>query len=196
MQQIQSGMGSRIYPAGKIKKLERQLQFSDTFNNRVMLADAYLSAGDTAKAIDLYETSLTGAFKENDHVLMQLVIAYFGVQRYDDAIKVAKKVYNNPAFIRSHIHVVYAMALDKSGKPDLAEKEFNMMKGKYSYFEARYQYGMFLLDKNRVNEAQKIFTDIVSEFSYLSSFEKRNNRIWFNCAKQELKKINSPALVN
>lgn len=196
MQQMQSGMGSIIYPAGKIKKLEKQLQFSDTFNNRVLLADAYLSAGDTDKAIALYESSLTGAFKDNDHVLMQLITAYFQVQRYNDAISVAKKVYNNPAFIRSHTHVVYAMALDKSSKPDLAEKEFNMMKGKYSFFEARYQYAMFLLDKNRMNEAQKIFTDIISEFSYLSSFEKRNNRLWFNYAKQELKKINVPSPVN
>lgn len=195
MQQMQSGMGNIIYPSGKIKKLEKQLQFSDTFNNRIMLADAYLSAGDTDKAIQLYESSLTGAFKENEHVFIQLVTAYYEVQRYNDAIKVARKVYNNPAF-HTHGHVLYAMALDKVGEADLAEKEFNTMKGKYSYFEARYQYGLFLINKNRAGEAQKIFTDMVNEFSYLSSFEKRNNRIWVNNAKQELKKINLSSAVN
>jgi len=195
MQQVQSGMGNIIYPAGKIKKLEKQLEFSDTFNNRIMLADAYLSAGNTEKAIQLYETSLTGAFKENEHVLIQLVTAYFKMQRYNDAIKVARKVYNNPAF-HTHGHVLYAMALDKVGEADLAEKEFNTMKGRYSYFEARYQCGLFLINKNRISEAQKIFNDIVNEFSYLSSFEKRNNRVWYNSAKQELRKINSPAAVN
>lgn len=195
IQQVQSGMGNIIYAAGKIKKLEKQLEFSDTFNNRIMLADAYLSAGYTEKAIQLYETSLTGAFKDNEHVLIQLVTAYYEVQRYNDAIKAAKKVYNNPAF-HTHGHVLYAMALNKIGEADLAEKEFNTMKGRYSYFEARYQYGLFLINKNRVGEAQKIFNDIVNEFSYLSSFEKRNNRVWYNNAKQELRKINSPATVN
>lgn len=195
VQQMQSGMGNIIYPSGKIKKLEKQLQFSDTFNNRVMLADAYLSAGDTDKAIQLYETSLTGAFKENEHVFIQLVAAYYEVQRYNDAIKVARKVYNNPAF-HTHGHVLYAMALDKIGEAKLAEEEFNKMKGKYSYFEARYQYGLFLINKNRAGEAQKIFTDVVNEFSYLSSFEKRNNRIWVNNAKQELKKMNLSSAVN
>ena len=195
MQNIQSGMGNIIYPAAKIKKLEKQLEFSDTFNNRIMLADAYLSAGNTDKAIQIYETSLTGAFKENEHVLIQLVTAYYETQRYSDAIKVARKVYKNPAF-HTHGHVLYAMALDKIGEADLAEKEFNTMKGKYSYFEARYQYGAFLINKNRVSEAQKIFKDIVNEFSYLSSFEKRNNRVWYNNAKQELRKINSPSPVN
>lgn len=195
IQQVQSGMGNIIYAAGKIKKLEKQLEFSDTFNNRIMLADAYLSAGYTEKAIQLYETSLTGAFKDNEHVLIQLVTAYYEVQRYNDAIKAAKKVYNNPAF-HTHGHVLYAMALNKIGEADLAEKEFTTMKGRYSYFEARYQYGLFLINKNRVGEAQKIFNDIVNEFSYLSSFEKRNNRVWYNNAKQELRKINSPATVN
>ncbi len=195
IQQVQSGMGNIIYAAGKIKKLEKQLEFSDTFNNRIMLADAYLSAGYTEKAIQLYETSLTGAFKDNEHVLIQLVTAYYEVQRYNDAIKAAKKVYNNPAF-HTHGHVLYAMALNKIGEADLAEKEFTTMKGRYSYFEARYQYGLFLINKNRISEAQKIFNDIVNEFSYLSSFEKRNNRVWYNNAKQELRKINSPATVN
>ena len=189
---MQSGMSNMFYPAGKIKKLEKQLQFSDTFNNRILLADAYLAAGDTDKAIALYETSLTGAFTENEYVFMQLINAYSAVERYHDVITLAKKLYNNPVFIRSRNHVLYAIALYKTGEDSLAEKEFNMMKGKYSFFEARYQYGMFLINKNRLNEAQKIFTDIVSEFSYLSSFEKRNNRTWYNYAKQELKKMNAP----
>jgi hypothetical protein len=192
MQQMQSGMGNIIYPAGKIKKLEKQLQFSDTFNNRILLADAYLAAGDTDKAIALYETSLTGAFTENDYVFMQLINAYSAVERYYDVIMLSKKLYKNPVFIRSRNHVLYAIALYKTGEDTLAEKEFNMMKGKYSFFEARYQYGMFLINKNRLNEAKKIFTDIVSEFSYLSSFEKKNNRTWYNYARQELKKMNAP----
>lgn len=191
IQQVQSGVSDTFYPAGKIKKLEKQLQFSDTFNNRILLADAYLSAGDTNKAIQLYETSLTGAFTENEHVLMQLIIAYFRVGRYNDVIKITKKVYSKPMFINARQRVLYAMSLDKTGEAGLAEKEFNSMKGKYAYFEARYQYGLFLLNKNRIGEAQKIFTGIVNEFPYLSSFEKRNNREWFNNAKQELRKMNA-----
>src|SRR5476649_2757923 len=48
-------------PGGKIKKLEDELRFTDTFTNRIKLADAYLDAGLTDKAIELYATSLTGA---------------------------------------------------------------------------------------------------------------------------------------
>ena len=191
VQQMQSGMSNTLYPQSTIKKLEKQLQFSDTFNNRILLADAYLLANDAGKAIEIYETSSTGAFEDNEHVLMQLIIAYFQLGRYADAIKVAKKVYGKPIFINAHQRVLYAMALDKVGETELAEKEFSSMKAKYGYFEARYQYGLFLLDKNRINEARNIFADITNEFPYLTSFEKRNNRSWFNNAKQQLKKLNS-----
>jgi len=193
MHKVQSGIGAVFYPSGRIKRLEEQLRFSDTFNNKIALADAYLVTGETQKAIELYEGSLTGAFTENEHVLIQLVTAYFQVQRYEELIRITKKIYQLPQFSRSHTHVLYAMALEKTGNCEMAEKEFKIMKVRYSYFEARYQYGMFLLRANRIEEAQNIWMEIVNEFSYLSSFEKRNNRVWFNYAKEELKKITVPA---
>ena len=52
IQRVQSGMGSVFNPSGAIRKLENNLRFSDTFANRVALADAYLEAGQHVKAID------------------------------------------------------------------------------------------------------------------------------------------------
>jgi hypothetical protein len=74
-----------------IKRLEENLRFSDTFNNRVMLADAYLESGMTERAIDLYESSLTGAFEENEYVHIQLVKAYYKTNQFDKVVCIAKK---------------------------------------------------------------------------------------------------------
>jgi len=73
----QSGVGTLINPTGRIKKLEANLRFSDTFNNRIALADACLEKGFTDRAIELYESSLAGNFTENEYVLSKLIIAYF-----------------------------------------------------------------------------------------------------------------------
>ena len=83
-------VGAVLNPGGKIKKLEEELNFTDTFANKIKLADAYLAARYTDKAIDLYKASLTGAFAENEHVRQQLVQAYFEQQRYDEVIDLAK----------------------------------------------------------------------------------------------------------
>ena len=182
-------VGAVLNPGGKIKKLEEELRFTDTFANKVKLADAYLAAGFTDKAIDLYKASLTGAFAENEHVLAQLIVAYFEQQRYEEVIPIAKKLYKLPQFARSKAHMLYAMSLENTGNTEQAENEFKVMKGRYSYFEQRYQYGLFLMRQERYDDASQIFSDMLDEEQHLGSMEKKINRVWLSKAKDELRKI-------
>jgi hypothetical protein len=193
LQNVTAGLGEVISSPGRIRKLEQQLRFSDTFNNRVALADAYLSAGQKDKAIALYESSLTGAFTENEYVLKKLIIGYFEAGRYNDILPIAKKIYKLPEFARSKSHILYAMALEKTGNGSQAEKEFQFMKGRFANFEARYQYAMFLVRAGRGAEARKIFGEMVEEAPQLTSRERRAGRAWFALAKEELKKMKMAA---
>ena len=185
-------VGAVLNPGGKIKKLEDELRFTDTFTNRIKLADAYLAADQTDKAVALYTSSLTGAFAENEHVLAQLMIAYFELQRYDEVIPIAKKLYKLPQFARSKAHMAYAMSLENLGRLEEAENEFKAMKGRYSYFEQRYQYGLFLLRNNREKDAWNIFTEMLNEEQHLGQMEKRSNHKWLALVKAELKSIPAP----
>jgi hypothetical protein len=180
---------SVINPGAKLKKLEENLRFTDTFANKVQLADAYLEAGLTDKAIDLYNASLSGAFAENEHVLAQLIMAYSAKHRYDQVIPIAKRIYRLPQFARSKAHLAYAVALEHTGQIEPAENEFKLMKGRYSYFEQRYQYGLFLTRQERFEDARKIFGDMLNEEPHLSAVERKSNRNWLAKAKEELRKI-------
>jgi hypothetical protein len=183
---LQTGLGSMLNPTGRIRRLENNLRFTDTFNNRVMLADAYLAAGRTNEAIGLYTSSLTGAFIENDYVIKQLISAYFIQQRYEELIPLAKKIDKHPEFARSKTQLQYACALSYTGDSQGAEREFKKMKTRFSAFEARYQYGLFLLRAGRSEEARNIFRDIADEAPHLSARERRFNRPWILKAKEEL----------
>lgn len=185
----QSGIGAVLNPKGSIKKLEQQLRFSDTFNNRVALADAYLAADKREKAVELYESSLTGAFTENEYVLGQLVVAYFEAGRYNDVITTAKKIYNLPQFARSRAHILYAMALEKAGNTTQAESEFRLMKGRFANYEARYQYGQFLIRAGKSAEAKQLYAEMAEEFGQLTSRERKASRTWLTQAKGELKRM-------
>jgi hypothetical protein len=189
MEQVQSGAGAIFNPSGKIKKLQDNLRFRDTFDNRIALADAYLAAGQFDSAIELYEKSLVGAFSEHGHCSMQLIIAYFEKKRYDDLITIAKKIYRLPQFTRSRPHMLYAIALGYTSQNEEAEKEFSFMKGKFSNYECRYYYGRFLKRANRINEAKQVFSEMLNESSHLSSNEKRISREWLAKAKEEVKSL-------
>lgn len=182
--------GVALFNSGvSVKKLEENLRFSDTFANRIALADAYLAKHETHKAIELYEKSLTGAFSENDHVLSQLITAYATEERYDDVIRTAEKLRlaNDKKFNRSAAHLLYADALEYTGQTTAAEKEYQLMKGRYSHFEHRFKYGQFLQRAGRNDEAANIYTDILEEAAHLSAAERKSAQTWVNLAKAEMK---------
>lgn len=191
VEQIGAGLGTALNPGSRVRKLEKQLIFADTFGNRVALADAYLAVGETEKAIALYEQSLTGVFAENEHGVMQLMTAYAKVGRYKEILPLAKKVYNSPQFARSQAHIAYAKALASTGNVAAAEQEFQKMKSRFSAFEPRYHYGLFLLHTNREEEAENVFAEILDEEKHLSSREKRFHRTWFAKTREEMKKLQS-----
>lgn len=193
MEQVQSGMSAVFNPSGKIKKLQNNLQFRDTVDNRLALADAYMDAGQVDSAIELYEKSLVGTFSEHEHGNMQLIKAYYAKNRFEDLVTVAKKVYKLPQFRRSRAQTLYAAALGYAGRNEEAEKEFITMNGKFSNYECRYQYGKYMMRNNRTEEAKKLFRDILNESSHLDAAERRHNRMWFSKIKEELKNLDAVA---
>ncbi len=178
-----------INPGVKLKRLEEDLKFADTFANRTKLADAYLQSGQTEKAIELYKSCLTGAFADNELVISKLVQAYYQQQNYAEAIAMALKIKSLPTFNRSKSHLFYAWALEQDGKSEQAEQEFKLMKGRYSNFEQRYEYGQFLQRAGRNNEASDIYAELLDEQAHLSPAERSNGKVWFNKAKAELKRL-------
>ena len=182
-------IGAVINPSGKIKKMEDELRFTDTFANKVKLADAYLASGQTTKAINLYESSLNGAFSENEHVLAQLIIAYYHEGKFAKIPPLVKKIYNLTQFTRSKAHLIYAKALENLGEVAAAENEFKKMKGRFSYYEARYDYGLFLIRNNRTQEAFEILNEILNEEPHLSRMEKNANKVWFSKTREEVKSL-------
>ena len=189
IQNVQSGIGTLFSARGRIKRLENNLRFSDTFNNRIALADACHADGQIEKAITLYESSLEGNFTENEYVLGQLIKAYYQIKRYSDIIPIAQRIYKIPQFSLSRQHVLYAIALANSGQAAAAEKEFKMMKARFSNYEARFQYARFMIANNRSEEARQLLKEMTGEVSHLSTRERRHNRNWFMQAKEELKKL-------
>jgi hypothetical protein len=190
---VQSGFGEFINPSGSIRKLENNLSFSDTFANRIALADAYLASGNSDRAISIYEESSKGAFEENEYVLSQLVVAYHRKRVYEKAVWAAEKIKRLPQFNFSHCHVLYADALAQTDAAAKAEAEFKAMNGKFSHYEGRYYYALFLLKEDRPDEAHQLLSDIVAESKHLSGGERRYYRQWLMRSKEEFKRLETVA---
>jgi hypothetical protein len=186
---VQSNLSTMIYPVGRIRDLEKKLEFSNTFDNKVALADAYLASNKLEEAIDLYESCLTGIFDDNEYVINKMIIACYKLERYDEIVKITQKIIRSSEFKKSHSHILYALSLEKTGKVTEAEAELKTIRGKFSNFEGRVNYGQFLVRAERTAEAKAIFSEILDESSHMRAGELRGNSEWFRKSREELSKI-------
>ena len=74
---IQEEIVSIVNPAKKVKDLEKRLDFSDTYQNRVDLADAYLDIKQYDQAINHYLQALEDKAQNGFYVITKLVEAYY-----------------------------------------------------------------------------------------------------------------------
>ncbi|MBL0050112.1 MAG: hypothetical protein IPP29_00640 [Bacteroidetes bacterium] len=155
---MQTGVAMLVNPGGRIKDLEARFKFSETFTNRVALANAYLENKMYEKAIALYEPALTGVFNESEDVIHNLIKAYHQMGRYDDIIRIAPRIASTYGFARSKANLSYAIALAEKGKYDEAENEYKKMNLRFVNYESRFYFGDFLLLRNRKPEAAKFLT--------------------------------------
>lgn len=181
---VQSSIQHIANPTGRITELEKRFKFSDTFTNRVALADAYLENGLNEKAIELYEPALSGVFIDNEHVIKQLIIGYYNLKQYKKVTDIAPKILKSFDFSKSRANLLYALSLLETGDLAKAEKEFEAMNHRFSNYEARFYYGDFLVKQNRKEDAALIFHDIVDESQHLSRKEKGDSKIWIDKSKK------------
>ena len=183
---LKSNLNTIINPGAKIKDLEKKVRISDSFDNKVALADAYLETKRTEEAIEMYESSLKGVFKEDAHVLMQLGLAYFEQRDFKAVVNKLTIVSKHVDFKRSRAHLAYAFSLDELGKTDEARKEFERMNARHSHIEFRYHYAIFLANHNETDAAREVLIGINSEVEAMDGVKRQREAKWIKKASDLL----------
>lgn len=159
----------------KLKKLQRELEFSDTVKNRLNLADEYLNRGQSKLAKELYEQCLEGAYKDDPSVLIRLLDANFLEGHDDEVVRIGTQLKNNLDFSKSRERVSYALALQATDQIALAEQEFQQMDVSYANYYQRLSYARFLHSTGKESEANAKIDELVSEIEQMNRLEKRFN---------------------
>ena len=160
-----------INPTKKIKDLEKELAFSNTFQSKVNLANAYLENKDYNNAILHYEKALEGNFKNDPHTLNKLVHCYFEIANFDKVIAYANKIDINKDF--KEAVYFYGLALEKKGMLEEAEIQLKKVDKRYSNYPERLELSKFLIRRNKKVEAKEILTEMASEITAMTSINKR-----------------------
>ncbi|SDR72429.1 hypothetical protein SAMN05216503_0621 [Polaribacter sp. KT25b] len=172
-----------INPTKKIKDLKKELEFSNTFQNKVNLANAYHESKDYLNAILYYEKALEGNFKDDPYTTNKLLHCYFKTANFDKVIAYANKIDINKEFKDSLYF--YGLALEKTGRLDEAEIQLKKVDKRYSNYPERLELSKFLIRRNKKEEAKEILSDITSEITAMNS----KNRKKYNSILSEVQKL-------
>jgi hypothetical protein len=176
-----------INPTKKIKDLEKELTFSNTFQNKVQLADAFTENKEYEKAILYYEKSLTGNFVNDPHTINKLIQCYFKVDDFDSVIAHAEKIHLETYFKKSLFY--YGLSIEQKGNFDEAEHQLKKLDSRFSNYEERMELANFLIRRNKNEDAKEILEEIQSEFKSMIAMNKKKYRFVYQESQKVLSQL-------
>ncbi|MTE26713.1 hypothetical protein [Winogradskyella ouciana] len=176
-EKIQNEITSIINPTKKIRDLEKRLEFSETYSNRIALADAYVENGDMPNAIVNYKHTLKDTDQNDLHARQRLVLCYFQLEDFEGVVEHAEKIKNKSEFVGSKQQFCYGLALKQLGKVDKAEEQLKQIDRPYSNYNERLELAKFYLEHNRTSEGKELLEEIATESQHMT---KPNRRIYRN----------------
>lgn len=174
---IQSELTSIINPTKKIRDLEKKIGFSDTYANRIELADAYAANNDFSNAIFNYKETLKDTAQNDLYARQQLVLCYFQLKDYVGVVEQSELIINKPEFKGSKQQFCYGIALKELNQLEKAEKELKQIDRPYSNYDERLELAKFYLENNRTTEGKELLKEISIESQHMT---KPNRRIYRN----------------
>ena len=174
-------------PSKLLEKLKEQLEFSDTFENRLAVARECVSSGLYDEAIEMYKSALAGVFSDNPAALQELAQTYFLNKDYQQAIEQIDQLRAiQPDFRRAEVGTFCARVLEQLGRDEDAMDEYNEVIKSPSGYEARVRYALLLKKNGQLDEALEHFEYIMSRTKEATRQYRRSQKQWIDIARQNL----------
>jgi len=172
LEDLREGLKHSINSNYKIEKLEKELRFSDTIENKQTLAREHTDAGNYDRAIELYESCLSGMYVNDENSVRGLIKNYYLVEDYAAVVEVANRIEDRKRFNKTKEKTALAWAHFHLGHFKEAEKCFDEMNIPFSNFEHRLEYATFLDQTDHSDKALIILDDMLDEIDSMDSYEK------------------------
>lgn len=157
----------------RLEQLEKELRFSNTFANKMNLADAYVKYGRYREAIDLYADCRTGFMAEDPTLGMKLLHALYLDKNFGEAVAVGKTLQGDKSFKDADARISYAWSQYHSGDEAGAKATFEALDKSFTNYPHRLEYCKFLnVTGDRAGMNDKL-AELIGEFEHMKGPERR-----------------------
>jgi hypothetical protein len=177
----------RLNPAAEVRRLEDEVALSNTVNNRLALADAYLEAGRQEDGVAVVRTCLQGIHEDDPRVLGALARACHAAGRMDEARDAMERLKGQNNLLTASMQLLDARIAEDSGDVEGALRAYAVLSRGAAGEEARCRYGLLLKSLGRTGEAYALFDEMLRHARVSSGHYRREEKKWLDIARRELK---------
>jgi tetratricopeptide (TPR) repeat protein len=173
----------------QIKRLQADIHHLDKAHHHLQLADIYFSQG----KLDLAEASYRAAYERDPQD--EDIRAHYGnclarSGKPKEALTLLEAVCaQNPKHDYGYTLMTLAETQAATGNVDAALATWRHVLSLYSYPRARVQYADLLIQKKDYAEARKSLEELINDAPYVTKFQRKREKVWFDRAKASLRSI-------
>ena len=187
-QKARKSVINTLDPEKQYRKFADDLAIIDTIANRVDLAEECLLLGKFEEARIHFENALSRPMGDEPHYALGKAKAEFGLRRPQDAVATLDGLRERwPDFQSADGHLLYARALEESGREAAALDEYRILVDYYPGAEARVRFGLLLQRTGRDDEAKRLFADVLTQMRRAPKYVRKTQAEWIATAERALR---------
>jgi len=187
-QKARKSVINTLDPEKQYRKFADALAIIDTIANRVDLAEECLLLGKFEEARIHFENALSRPMGDEPHYALGKAKAEFGLRRPQDAVATLDGLRERwPDFQSADGHLLYARALEESGREAAALDEYRILVDYYPGAEARVRFGLLLQRTGRDDEAKRLFADVLTQMRRAPKYVRKTQAEWIATAERALR---------
>lgn len=176
-------------PEKQIAALQEELEYSNTIENRMKLARAFVSARRFDEAVETLSSCLRGAFRDDPLLLLELARTQFAAERYEAALAPLSRLNELRSKHASTERIILqARTYEAMGRNDEAKQSYEEALVAATGEEARVRYGLFLEKLGEIDRALELFRETIAHAKRGGGAYRRYNREWIKLAREHVEK--------
>ncbi len=176
----------KLDPERDLRRYAAEARLSDSVDSKLKLAAELAAAKRYDEAIAAYRACLSGIFAHEPKIMLALASVEF---EKGDAPAAAATLEalgeHNRDFRSAEGHLLYARALEGTGRLDEAAHEFGAVAEYYPGAEARTRHGLLLKRMGDAEGARRAFKEVLDAAELAPRHVRRANAEWIEIARRE-----------